>query len=237
MKILIYLAVWQRPEITEICFMGITRLREYGIHEIDALAVISETEMIPLCEKYSVKWCMYKNDKLGEKKNHGLKSALKMGWNYLVEIGSDDLLFNEYLDLITPFLGKKHMITMSNLLFMDSSSGKCIEHRATGPFGLGRAISRDAIEFIGNIWNPDINRNLDADSSLRITSNGFFGKQIITDYPIGVDIKSDVNIWRFNELNGCEYDISKLYDKLSEAEVNAIKCLITMNKSASLIDA
>src|SRR6478752_4031551 len=96
-RLLVFLAVWKRPEITEICFMGIDRLRKTGLFPIEAFAVISEESMIPLCEKYNIDYCFYKNEPLGEKKNFGLTEAYKKEWDYLVEIGSDDLLKNEYL--------------------------------------------------------------------------------------------------------------------------------------------
>lgn len=35
---------------------------------IEALAVISEETMIPLCEKYGIRWVFYKNEPVGERK-------------------------------------------------------------------------------------------------------------------------------------------------------------------------
>ena len=77
MRLMIFLAVWKRPEITEICFMGINRLRKSGLFPIEAMAVISEESMKPLCKKYGIDYVMYKNEPLGEKKNYGLREAMK----------------------------------------------------------------------------------------------------------------------------------------------------------------
>jgi hypothetical protein len=97
-KILIYLAVWKRPQITELCFLGIQRLRRS--FNVEALAVISEEEMKPLCEKYGVHWVMYKNEPLGEKKNYGLRKAKEFDFEYLMEIGSDDKLSVEEKEML-----------------------------------------------------------------------------------------------------------------------------------------
>src|SRR5690348_6599448 len=97
-KLLIYLAVWKRPEITELCLVGLNRLKTHPCFDIDILAVISEESMIPLCEKYGVKWVMSENRPLGRKKNNGLQEARKFEFDYLMEIGSDDLVLNELLD-------------------------------------------------------------------------------------------------------------------------------------------
>lgn len=147
-KLLIFLAVWRRPEITEICFMGIDRLRRSGLFPIEALAVISEDSMIPLCKKYSIDFCMYKNLPLGEKKNYGLSVAMgKSGWDYLLEIGSDDVLKNEILELYKPlteqgidFFGIKHFY------YLNSETGECRRLQSDTTYGAARCISRKAIE-------------------------------------------------------------------------------------------
>ena len=82
-KLLLFLAVWQRPVITEICFMGLERLRKN--FNVDAFAVISEDSMKPLCKKYSIDYCMHENLPLGSKKNYGLTQAMKKDFDFLVD--------------------------------------------------------------------------------------------------------------------------------------------------------
>ena len=146
MKLLVFLAVWKRPEITEICFMGISRLRKNSRLPIEALAVISEEEMIPLCEKYDIKWTFYKNDPLGEKKNHGLNEAMKLEWDYLIEIGSDDLVKDELIEKYIPLMGKYEMFGTKDSVIIDSATGTCRRLQSDTPYGLGRCISRKVIE-------------------------------------------------------------------------------------------
>jgi len=146
MKVLVFLAVWKRPEITEICFMGINRLRKNSRLPIETLAVISEEEMIPLCHNYNIRYTFYKNDPLGEKKNHGLDEAMKLEWDYLLEIGSDDLVKDELLNLYSNYFGKYEMFGTKDSVIIDSESGKCRRLKSDTPYGLGRCISRAIIE-------------------------------------------------------------------------------------------
>lgn len=237
-RLLVFLAVWRRPEITEICFMGICRLRESGLFPIEALAVISEESMIPLCEKYGIRWCMTENSPLGAKKNFGLKEAYKLEWDYLVEIGSDDLLKTEYLTTIAPYLGKHPVVTIRNIVFLNSEDGECRMYNKGTTYGIGRAISRKVLDKVGpTLWPDIINKGLDNSSTFFMARHGFLEKRVRTEEPIGIDIKSDVNIWKFNYLLGSDYSFEKAMEGLSEREKTAIRCLVTKNKSAGLIDA
>jgi hypothetical protein len=147
MKILIFLAVWRRPEITEICFMGIDRLRKAGSFEIDTLAVISEKSMIPLCKKYDIDFVEHKNEPLGEKKNVGLNYAMLKSWDYLIEIGSDDLLKTEILECYRPFFERgDEFFGIKDFIFLNSEDGKCRRLKSDTIYGAGRCMSRKLIE-------------------------------------------------------------------------------------------
>lgn len=146
MRLLFFLAVWKRPEITEICFMGLNRLKKTGLYPIETLAVISENSMIPLCKKYGIDYVYYKNEPVGEKKNFGLTEAFKKKWDYLVELGSDDLLKNELLEIYKPYLGTRALLGINHFCYINSEDGHCRRMTSDTSFGLGRAISRDALQ-------------------------------------------------------------------------------------------
>lgn len=146
MKVLIFLAVWKRPEITEICFMGLNRLRKNSRLPVEAFAVISEESMIPLCEKYGIKYTFYKNEPLGEKKNHGLNEAMKLDWDYLIEIGSDDLLKDELLVKYEPLMGKYDYFGTKDSVIINSKDGRCRRLQSDTVYGLGRCISRNVLK-------------------------------------------------------------------------------------------
>jgi len=149
MKILIFLAAWRRPEITEICFMGIDRLRKSGLYPIDTMCVISEKSMIPLCKKYNIDFVIHKNEPLGEKKNVGLNYAMLKSWDHLLEIGSDDILKTEILEAYRPYFEKGvELFGIKDLVFMNSENGECRRYKTNTVFGAGRVMKRSTIEQI-----------------------------------------------------------------------------------------
>lgn len=232
MKLLFFLAAWKRPEITEICFMGLNRLKKLSNAEL--FAVISEPEMIPLCEKYGVDWCMTQNFPLGLKKNYGVRQALKKDFDYLIELGSDDLLKNEILDVYkwdAPVLG------LDSAVHLNTKTGSCrLLSSMSSLFGGGRALRRDVLES-GDVWHNNKSTGLDKNSHFNISRKGFLGKRVKTEKPLIVDLKSETNIWRYNSNVGKKYPLDDALKGLSEQEINAIKCLIAEKTSASLIDA
>lgn len=236
-KLLIFLAVWRRPDITEICFMGINRLR--STWNIEAFAVISEESMIPLCEKYGVKWCMHENEPLGKKKNYGISQAMNLNFDFMMEIGSDDLILDELLNQYTKFFPKYDFFGICDAAYINSETLDCRRYQSKITYGAGRIISRKALEKMNaRLWKDNQSRGLDNRSLIELYNKGFKYWQIPPiDYPLVIDIKSQVNIWPFNYHLGVKYDINDLFSRLSKQEVNAIKCLPQVYQSASLIDA
>ena len=149
MKILLFLAVWKRPELTELCFQGIARLRAYDPQrfQVEALAVISEPSMRALCKQYNIHYIEHENLPLGKKKNAGLHAAFQHQWDYLIELGSDDLISNQLLEVYEPLMKKAvPHISLNQLVFVDSETGQGIYFKSDGCFGLGRAFSREMLQ-------------------------------------------------------------------------------------------
>lgn len=237
-KLLFFLAVWMRPEITEICFMGIRRIQKVPGFDIKAFAVISEESMIPLCEKYGVEWCMYKNNPLGEKKNYGISQIRNKDFDFLIEIGSDDLILDELLIQYQKFFVKYDFFGICDAAYINSEDLHCRRLQSNSTYGAGRAISKRALEKVNyNLWPEKLERGMDNRSIIRL-----YKEQIkywvipAIEFPCVIDIKSQVNIWPFNYLLGVEYDINEIFSRISPEEVNAIKCLKQVYKSASLIE-
>jgi hypothetical protein len=225
-KILIYLAVWKRPEITELCFRGIKRLQTHPDFSIQALAVISEPEMITLCEKYSIAWVMYKNEPLGEKKNAGLQKAKEFEFDYLMEIGSDDLILNELLDDYKKYLGRD-FFGISDAAYINSETGECRRLISKSTYGAGRMISRQALEKANWVlWVDKLSRGLDNNSVFTLQRKGFNYVRISPmEFPGVIDVKSDENLWKFNYFLGVEYDINEVLKRISEEEKEILESL------------
>lgn len=151
MRIIFFLACWKRPEITELCFMGLQRLMEHNprVFKSSAFAVISETEMIPLCEKYGIEYLMHENIPVGTKKNAGIKEVLKKDFDYLIELGSDDLILDELLDQYYPFmLSGEHFFGCKQLVMVDAVSAACRNFFFDPDLvqGLGRCFSKELLQ-------------------------------------------------------------------------------------------
>lgn len=228
-KLLIYLAVWQRPYITKICFNGIIRLRNHPDYDIEVLAVISEESMIPICEQYAVKWVMYKNDPLGEKKNFGLQYAKNFEFDYMMEIGSDDLITNELLTHYLPYL-KYGFIGVKDVAYINTETGECRRLQSKSTYGAGRIISRKILEQCGwKLWRDRLNKGLDNDSLLNLATKKIKYTQVpAMEVPGVIDLKSDVNIWKFNYFIGQPYEVDDIFSRLSETEIDMIEsCYVT----------
>jgi len=68
------------------------------------------------------------------------------------------------------------------------------------------------------LWNDEASAGMDNFSDIRLNENGFKCRQIFTDEPLAVDIKSDVNIWKFNPEAGVKYDLNEFKKGLPELD-------------------
>lgn len=224
LKLIFFLALWKRPEITEICFQGLSRLRNDGRFEISVFAVISEPEMIPLCEKYGVEYCTHENRPLAKKMNFGISKLKDKEFDYMIGLGSDDILKDGFLDLY-PF--DKPVMALKDFVMLNTETGDCrrLSHRDAG-YGLGRAISREVLQKMDwSLYNDRLNNGLDNNSEIKLAMNGFKTYRYANDEPMAIDLKSDENIWPFNHMMGNEYPFEKALSGLSEDEINSIRCL------------
>jgi len=228
-KLKLFLAVWKRPEITELCFLGIQRLKTHPSFDISAFAVISEVEMIPLCEKYDIDWIITENLPLGRKKNFGLRQLAHYDFDFMMEIGSDDLVTNNLLTQYLPYFEKYDFFGISDAAYIESENGECrrlISDKST--YGAGRVISKDLLEKMEyQIWASGLNRGLDNNSVLNIKqkTDVDYVKVSPMDEPGIIDVKSEENIWKFNYFLGVPYDINKIYANLSSQEIELLMSL------------
>lgn len=144
MKVLCLTALYLRPEVAEICFMGLRRLRRR--YDIQPLAVYSG-DFADLCRKYDVIGIDHENLPLGRKWNAGLEVALRYDWDYLMTVGSDDLISEELMEL---YGWTDDAFGINKCYVYDLPTGRSAIFENTYPIGLARCISRAAIEDLGN---------------------------------------------------------------------------------------
>lgn len=140
MKVLCLTALYSRPEVTEVCFLGLRRLRKR--YDIQPLAVYTG-DFADLCRKYDVIGVEYQNEPLGEKWNAGLTAALRYEWDYLMTIGSDDLISEELMEL---YGWTEEAFGINRCYVYDLPTGRSAIFENTYPIGLARCIRRDVVE-------------------------------------------------------------------------------------------
>jgi glycosyltransferase involved in cell wall biosynthesis len=140
MKILAYMAIWKRPEITERCFKGLKKLG------LEVFAVVSEDWAEDLCKKYKAGFVRTENNPLGKKLNTGLAALMGKRFDYLMTIGSDNFinpaLFEAYKYYMDKGVG---LIGVDKVYFMEGDKAKFVDYQLQ-IIGAGRMISREALE-------------------------------------------------------------------------------------------
>lgn len=174
MKVMIFLCAWKRPEITKACYKGIHRIKKTfaknGV-ETDVFVTVSEDYHAELAEQNGFKWIMTDNFPVGQKHHNGLINALEYDWNYIMQMGSDDIISDKYIDECCKLLNESYEIIGSNYYyFYNLSTGEDVKIKMKGPApgGAGRFVKRDIIKLafdqLGFFWQRQKNRGLDGSS-------------------------------------------------------------------------
>lgn len=142
MKLLI--ALHQRPHITELCFEGIKRLQKS--FDIDPICVYSDSDNKAIVENYGFEGYFHFNNPLGKKLNYGLKKAFESEWDYIMQIGSDDIVTDELMNIYKPYMDKGlEGIGIREVHYYDMLTGQSAVGYSPYPFGCARIIKRDAL--------------------------------------------------------------------------------------------
>lgn len=137
--------LWKRPEVTRICFQGIKRLQKKI--EIDPVCIYSEDQSKELCQEFGFESYHFENLPLGRKMNFGLDRALESKWDYLMTIGSDDILSEELFDIYSPLIEKRTMaFGVGCIYFYDTKTGKQARQSGMQVYGAGRMIQREVLD-------------------------------------------------------------------------------------------
>jgi len=195
-KILILLPIWEREKITRICLDNLRELKKDL--NIDVLCVVSENWAKIAAFEYGFKYVYASNDCLGSKMNVGVKEALRYKWDYLMNLGSDDLISKELFKTYEPHLKKGvDVLGITKVTFLDSVSKEAKEFDYKIMIGAGRCIKRKLIEEVGEMYDK-VQVGLDRNSARKFDKYG--ATELDVPYNMIVDIKSDVNIWNYEEL-------------------------------------
>lgn len=149
MKVLIYFAVHERIEILKVCLKGIQRLKQNKKIEFSSLAVCSSKAEAKLLKAAGCHVVITDNAPLGRKKNTGIHEALKLPWDYLMELGSDDLVHDTLMDAYLPLMQQGvDFFGVRRVMFYDTISSKVAQWKNDYPIGAARMIKRSVFDGI-----------------------------------------------------------------------------------------
>lgn len=147
--ILLYFAVHGRHDLLKVCIRQVQLLMKYDPLRFNIIpfAVCSSDADSAILTAAGIDNIQHRNDFLGEKKNAGLAYALeKFTFDYMLEIGSDDLihpyLLEEYLPYFKAQIG---MISANQCYFIEIPSGKVATWKTDVIIGAGRCIHRSLL--------------------------------------------------------------------------------------------
>ena len=197
----LFTCVWKRRSILKLF------CDHYDRWEVNKVAVCSTYSDEQFMKSYGWKVVRASNDLLGKKWNAGLKRC--MDTDYIIQVGSDDLLSDNYFKAIKPLTEYGvHFAALKSLYFWNSETDECCEFTYATRFkgrkfiGAGRLLSTLMIDHVleqeSIVWTNHINKGLDNDSELRFNRYGYYAKEIEWPHPLVVDVKSDTNIWSYD---------------------------------------
>jgi hypothetical protein len=166
------------------------------------------------------------NDCLGTKMNIGIERALEYDFDYLMNLGSDDIITKDLFKAYEPyFKDKKPFFGSTRLTFLDSRSKEAKTFDYGVMIGAGRCIRRDVLESCavvdGEVIMYDkIQAGLDMNSAKKFAKWSMI--EIKNDYDTIYDIKSDVNIWAYDIMKGNNIDFGDAVSGLNTKQIDSI---------------
>ena len=148
-KIIIYTCVWKRPAITRICFEGIKRLIRQLPYHVSAHVCVSEKWAQEMADEFGFTHTFTENKPLGRKHNKGLFDIIGRDFDYVLHLGSDNILDIRLLEMYEPYIKKKlDLIGCGQAYVTDGITTKRINCE---PFmvGAGRMFSKRILKRAG----------------------------------------------------------------------------------------
>jgi len=219
-KITIVMPVWRRAEILKIVLKQLSKFIDFNkdLFEFRTVFVLSNEDPehfelfrnIMYFKKYDLTIVNYSNDFVSDKTNAGFHEAMKEDFDYIMNIGSDDLIHEFLLTLYKPYFKiKKPFFGINSLYITDFESKKTVFYKSyNSPFavGAGRMISREVMNKVyakySKLYPEGLQRVLDANSAKRIHKLNY-GCAVLDSgqFPYIVDLKSDININDFEKFD------------------------------------
>ena len=169
--------------------------------------------------------------------NKGLEKVLEYDFEYLLQMNSDTLLAEEFFhvyDWQADYMGSREVT------FVDTKSGKCkhFKYDEMTVIGAGRVFSKACLmdvsrQLSGSLWEGWRNMGLDNSSDFNMIKCGYQAEVYDMNPGIILDLKSDENIWKYDQMGGEEVVIN--WNKFPEYDPISSKRAIEANGQATAV--
>lgn len=208
MRLGILTAIWKRDDVFKVFKQGIERLKEHSNIEIEIVCVGSEGEhSANQCKEYH--YVETPNNPLSDKWNSGMLKMKELNVDYVLCLGSDDLVSNSLLDrYIEAMEYNFDFIGLLDCFLYDSISNKLVFWtgyngiRVGETAGIGRCLSKRLLDiFEWKPWNNAKDRGLDGEMFKKLRNIPHTQKVFgcIKDNIFALDIKDK------NSMTGIEH--------------------------------
>ena len=206
MKIIVLTAVWKRHDLFEIFKSGFDRIKKDSEHDLKLVTIGSEGI------DFSDHHIESPNQPLSNKWQSGIDFIKDFEWDYVLMLGSDDVICSNLLKTYTPAMEEGFdLIGLLDCYFIDSRDLRVsywrgyTNHRRGESIGMARLLSRDLLMRLDwKVWQDGLKKGLDSSMMKNINrlqhSEKMFSckKENIRAF----DIKSDINVSNIKTYTG-----------------------------------
>jgi len=223
-RTVILLPIWGRKAITLLCFKSLKALKEK--YNFEVMCVVSESWAKMEAFNHGFKWVEVDNYDLGHKMNVGVDAVMKLDFDYMMNLGSDDIINEKMFEIYEPYINKGvGMFGITEVTFVDSQSKECKTCDYQIMIGAGRMISKRYLDqFVivdgkSIMYDKGISKGLDMNSMKKIKASH---TEIKSKDNLIWDIKSDSNIWVYNNIGGTSVDFETGTKGMPTEQLDAI---------------
>jgi len=221
MNFCIITANHKRPKVFALWCESMSRLREEVGHF--PIVVVSDLCDAGMCKEHNIYHIVMGNRPVSAKFNKACRFSQTLGVDYVMTVGSDDIISTETMKLFLSSMDKGYdMITLDDIYFYGAYAeynGVLVHFKGKKELGLCRTVHKSILDKIG--WMPWRKQR---SSGLDMLARMAYEPHIRNPYNINnakvFDVKTEFNINRFSYwLRTCErVDANIFYNILSERE-------------------
>lgn len=214
LRITFITGMWKRPEVFEMFAKGIKKIQTQWSN-MDIQCVVAGSEGVhsrSLCEKYGFHYIETNNYPLSDKMNKPLQVAKELNSDYVICLGSDDVMSLELFDLYLEYMNQGYdFIGLIDFYFLNLEKNKAIywkgyrEHSRKGEtIGAFRCISKWVLDQLDwELWQSGLTKGLDASMKVKLSKLSYRSKSIrLKDENVyAMDIKTSENITPYKEFD------------------------------------